>query len=126
MGLNRTAPRNNPGRRRSKLAAILGASNVASLTQGSSYLFPVGALQLSNILSVGTRQYVEYSTQDQTGQFFEHVTAINLAKNKAPWTTTSPVAPGGAVPFTGQNAIAGVEFGDDGTYSDHSGYIFYP
>jgi uncharacterized protein YgiM (DUF1202 family) len=31
-----------------------------------------------------------------------------------------------AVPFTGQNAISGVEFGDDGTYSDHAGYIFYP
>lgn len=86
----------NPGE------TVLGTSTVASLAQRSAYLLPAGALQLSNILSVGTTQYVEYSTQDQAGSFSEHVTAINLAKRKTRWTTTSAVAPGSAVPFTGQ------------------------
>ena len=60
---------------------------------------------------MGTTQYLEYNTQDSSGQFFEHVTAINLAKAKARWTSTSAVAPGLAVPFTGQPGPIGYHSG---------------
>ena len=82
--------------------ATLGVSNVASLSQHSTYLLPAGALDLSNILSVGTHQYVEYSTENQAAQFYEHVTEINMATGKAKWTTSSLAVAGLAVPYTGQ------------------------
>jgi outer membrane protein assembly factor BamB len=82
--------------------ATLGVSNVASLSQHSTYLLPAGALDLSNVLSVGTHQYVEYSTENQAGQFYEHVTAINMATGKAKWTTSSLAVAGLATPYTGQ------------------------
>ena len=94
--------------------AVLGSANVGTLSQHSSYLLPSGALQLSNILSVGTTQYLEYNTQDSSGQFFEHVVAINLAKGKARWTSTSAVAPG----------LASRSTGEPGPIAYHSGAIY--
>jgi outer membrane protein assembly factor BamB len=79
----------------------LGQANVAALSERSSRLLPASALAVSNILSVGSTQYVEYDTKDSTGQYFEHVTAINLAKGKVRWTSTSAVSASLSFPDTG-------------------------
>lgn len=90
---------------------VLGTSNVSNLTQHSSYLYPSGALGLSNILSVGTTIYSEYDTKDQSGQYFEHVTAITPATGKVRWTSSSPVATNIDYPDVGQPGPIAIKSG---------------
>ena len=90
---------------------VLGTSNVSNLTQHSSYLYPSTELGLSNILSVGTTIYSEYDTKDQSGQYFEHVTAIKPATGKVRWTSSSPVATNIDYPDVGQPGPIAIKSG---------------
>jgi outer membrane protein assembly factor BamB len=90
---------------------VLGSSNVASLSQHSSYLYPTSALGLSNILSVGTTIYSEYDTKDASGHYFEHVTAIKPATGAVRWTSSSPVATNIDFPDVGQPGPIAIKSG---------------
>jgi len=91
--------------------AALGPSNVSTLTQHSSYLFPSTALGLSNLLSVGTTIYSEYDTKDASGQYFEHVTAIKPATGQVRWTSSAPVATNIDFPDVGQPGPIAIKSG---------------
>jgi len=90
---------------------VLGSSNVASLSQHSSYLYPTSALGLSNILSVGATIYSEYDTKDASGHYFEHVTAIKPATGAVRWTSSSPVATNIDFPDVGQPGPIAIKSG---------------